>query len=193
MELAYKIQLDKVKEQNDTIAKAFSKEEGRLKKFVRSRVARAEDAEDIIQDVFYQFSSVMRFEPIEKAASWLFNAASNKVIDWYRKFKPQSLDALNEYKEFTGAQIEDILSDENEEPDSIYLRESLWPMLEEVLDELPENQREVFIMNVLDDKSFNEIAESTGEKVNTLISRKRYAVLYLRERLREFYEDFLNN
>src|SRR4030095_204380 len=144
MELAYKIQLDKVKEQNDEIARTFSQEKTRLKKYVSSRVAKSEDAEDILQDVFYQFSSAMRLEPIEKAASWLVNAGTNKIIDWYRKFKPQSLDALNGDND---AGFENILTDENEEPDNVYMRESAWQILEEALDELPENQREVFIMN----------------------------------------------
>lgn len=183
-------------EQNNNLAEVFKREQSRLLKFIRSRIGIEADAEDILQDVFYQFISSMRMEPIEKAASWLFHTAGNKIIDWYRKIKPASLDSLNESSaednDEPALRLEDKLNLQGDS-DKHFLRSVVWEMLEEALEELPDKQREVFLMNEIERKSFREISEITGEPVNTLISRKRYAVLFLRERFRELYDDLFDN
>jgi RNA polymerase sigma factor (sigma-70 family) len=194
MEQILTLPVENVNEQNAAINSVVNQEQGRLRRFIKSRVPSEADVEDILQDVLYQFVAVMRFEPIERAASWLFNTASNKIIDWYRKIKPYSLDKLNEQfideeGETTGVRLEDTLSINENNPDIMFFRAELWPMIEDALNELPEEQREVFIMHELEGKSFKEIAEETGEKINTLISQKRYAVLFLREILSNIYDD----
>lgn len=151
-----------------------------------------EDAEDILQDVFYQLvTSYSVTEPIEKLTAWLFTVARNKIIDWYRKQKPAALtsDADEEGAPFT---LEDILFDPTEDPDEVYARSVVWTELADALDELPEAQRSVFVMHELEGRSFKEIAKMTGEPINTLLSRKRYAVLFLREKLQELYDEFGN-
>jgi RNA polymerase sigma factor (sigma-70 family) len=183
---------------NKSIQQTVRKERTRLLSFIRSKVASDEDAEDILQDVFYQFVNTMQFGLIEKAAAWLFTAANNRIIDWYRKSKPITFNKLilqengkTNDEEDLPLRLEDMLFDPTEDPEELYLRSTVWPMLSEVLEELPEEQRDVFILHELEDLSFKEIAEITGIPVNTLISRKRYAVLFLRERLQELYNEFI--
>lgn len=145
-----------------------------------------------MQDVFYQLvASYSVTEPIEKLTSWLFTVARNKIIDWYRKRKPG---ILNREDEETGEplNLEDILFDPTQNPDEVYARSLVWTELAGALDELPEEQRDVFVMHELEGRSFKEIAEITGEGINTLLSRKRYAVLRLRESLQELYDEFQN-
>ncbi len=184
---------EKLEKQNSRLKEVIEKESPRLLGFIKRRVAVESDAEDILQDVFYQFTKTMREDPIEKAASWLFKAASNKIIDWYRKIKPVSLDKMNE-RTFddemnTSYKIEDSHFKDTQSQDVLYNRQEFWPMLEELLNNLPEKQREVFIMHELEGKSFREISEITGTGINTLLSRKRYAELYLREELQELYDE----
>ncbi len=184
---------EKLEKQNSRLKEVIEKESPRLLGFIKRRVAVESDAEDILQDVFYQFTKTMREDPIEKAASWLFKAASNKIIDWYRKIKPVSLDKMNE-RTFddemnTSYRIEDSNFKDTQSQDVLYNRQEFWPMLEELLNNLPEKQREVFIMHELEGKSFREISEITGTGINTLLSRKRYAELYLREELQELYDE----
>ena len=145
-----------------------------------------------MQDVFYQLvASYSVTEPIEKLTSWLFTVARNKIIDWYRKRRPG---ILNREDEETGEplNLEDILFDPTQNPDEVYARSLVWTELAGALDELPEEQRDVFVMHELEGRSFKEIAEITGEGINTLLSRKRYAVLRLRESLQELYDEFQN-
>ena len=166
---------------------AVKTERKRLFDFIRRRVRTEEDAEDILQDVFYQLlASYSVTEPIEKMTSWLFTVARNKIIDWYRKKKtvPPPSD------EDGPINLEDILYDKSQSPDEVFNRSLVWTELADALDDLPEKQREVFVMHELDGKSFKEIAEITGESINTLLSRKRYAVLQLRERLQQLYDEF---
>lgn len=168
---------------------AVRKERTRLLDFIRRRVRTEEDAEDILQDVFYQLmSSYSVTAPIEQLSAWLFAVARNKIVDWYRKRKHS---APNPIDEETGLplNLEDILFDPAQEPDEVYVNSLVWTELADALDELPEEQREVFVMHELEGKSFKQIAEITGESVNTLLSRKRYAVLYLRENLQELYNE----
>jgi RNA polymerase sigma factor (sigma-70 family) len=171
---------------------AFRSDRKRLFDFIRRRVRTRADAEDILADVFYQMvASYSVTEPIEKMTSWLFTVARNKIIDWYRKRKPESF----RQQEDEGAlplNLEDVLFDPDQNPDVLYERSRLWTELADALDDLPDDQRDVFVMHELDGKSFKEIAEITGEPVNTLLSRKRYAILSLRDALQELYDDFNN-
>ncbi len=168
----------------------FRTERKRLFDFIRRRVRTNEDAEDIMEDVFFQLlSSASVTEPIEKMTSWLFTVARNKVIDWYRKKRPESLPRDLDDPSLP-LNLEDILYDPTQNPDQVYARSLVWTELAEALDELPEEQKQVFVMHELEGKSFKEIAEITGEPQNTLLSRKRYAVLYLREQLQELYDEF---
>lgn len=169
---------------------AFRKERKRLFDFIRQRVRTEEDAEDILSDVFYQLiASAGVSEPIEKMTSWLFTVARNRIIDWYRKKRPEPFRPQFD-DESLPLNLEDILFDPTQDPDRVYERSLLWTELAEALDDLPKEQREVFVLHELQGKSFKEIADITGERQNTLLSRKRYAVLYLRERLKEMYDEF---
>jgi RNA polymerase sigma factor (sigma-70 family) len=168
----------------------FRTERKRLLDFIRSKVRNKTDAEDILEDVFYQLvSSYSVTEPIEKMTSWLFTVARNKIIDWYRKRKPASL-PHEEADPSLPLNLEDILYDSAQNPDQVYARSLVWTELADALDELPDEQKEVFVMHELEGISFKEIAEITGEPVNTLLSRKRYAILFLREQLQELYDEF---
>jgi RNA polymerase sigma factor (sigma-70 family) len=184
-------------DRNGAIDHAVREERRRLFDFILRRVRSREDAEDILQDVYYQLiSSYSVTEPIERLTSWLFAVARNKIIDWYRKRKPgNSLSKSiagsdGEFESSLPLNLEEILFDPGNTPDQAYARSTVWTELADALDDLPENQRQVFVMHELEGKSFKEIAELTGEGVNTLISRKRYAVLFLRERLQELYQEF---
>lgn len=188
-----KLLKEKLAKENSFLKEVIERESPRLLGFIKRRVAVESDAEDILQDVFYQFTRAMRDDPIEKTASWLFRAASNKIIDWYRKIKPVSLDRMNESvfddSENNSYRLEDSSFEDTQSADIQYHRQEFWPMLEELLNNLPEKQREVFIMHELEGKSFKEISEITGTGINTLLSRKRYAELYLREELKELYDE----
>ena len=165
----------------------------RLFGFIRPRVNNEADAEDILQDVWYQLTATVDTEPIEQVSSWLFKVARNKIIDRYRKKKPESLDdALTFEGEDGEVSFKEILLADNNNPESEHLRNMFWKELQDALEELPEEQRDVFIWNELEDVPFKEIAERTGVQVNTLISRKRYAVLHLRERLQTLYNEIIN-
>ena len=175
---------------------AFRSERKRLFDFIRRRVRTEADAEDILADVFYQMiASYSVTEPIEKMTSWLLTVVRNKIIDWYRKRKPESLRQRADESALPQnlpLNLEDILFDPGHNPDVLYARSLVWTELADALEDLPDEQRDVFVMHELEGKSFKEIAELTGEPVNTLLSRKRYAVLYLREALQELYDDFYN-
>ena len=175
---------------------AYRSERKRLFDFIRRRVRTEADAEDILADVFYQMiASYSVTEPIEKMTSWLLTVVRNKIIDWYRKRKPESLRQRADESALPQnlpLNLEDILFDPGQNPDVLYARSLVWTELADALEDLPDEQRDVFVMHELEGKSFKEIAELTGEPVNTLLSRKRYAVLYLREALQELYDDFYN-
>jgi len=180
------------KEAAATLDQTVRSERKRLLDFIRKRVRNQSDAEDILQDVFYQLTtSYSVTEPIEKMTAWLFTVARNKIIDWYRKRRPDSLPAAEDDPN-APLNLEEILFDPRQNPDRVYARSLVWTELSEALDELPEGQREVFVMHELEGRSFKEIAEITGEPLNTLLSRKRYAVLFLREQLQELYEETEN-
>ena len=175
-----------------TAEAVFRSDRKRLFDFIRRRVRTKADAEDILADVFYQMvASYSVTEPIERMTSWLFTVAQNKIIDWYRKRKPESF-RQQEDESALPLNLEDILFDPGQNPDVLYERAQLWTELADALEDLPEEQRDVFVMHELEGKSFKEIAEITGEPMNTLLSRKRYAIMYLREALQELYDDFNN-
>ena len=164
----------------------------RLFKFIRGRVRSNEDAEDILQDVWYQFSRAATTDPIEHLSGWLFRVARNRLTDNYRKQKPDLLDdyALeNEAGDYLFKEI--LLSDDNNDPELANFKELFWEALWDALEELPTNQKEVFIWNELEDQTFQEISDRTGINIKTLISRKGYAVQHLRKRLANLYEEFL--
>jgi RNA polymerase sigma factor (sigma-70 family) len=176
------------------IASVISRFGKRLLGFIRQRVGNEADAEDILQDVWYQLTTTVDTEPIEQISGWLFAVARNKITDRYRKRRPESLEALLQNgDEAGGPDLAGILLDTSQSPEATNLRAFFWKALEEALDELPGEQRAVFVWNELDDLSFKEIAALTGENVNTLISRKRYAVLYLRERLVTLYHEIVEH
>jgi RNA polymerase sigma factor (sigma-70 family) len=184
--------------QNQQIQETVRRERQRLLAFIRQRIPRQDDAEDILQDVFYEFTEMYRLmKPVEKIASWLFTVARNKITDRYRKKKPLLLEdvfSFNGSGEDEPYLIDDLLPAANiHTADVEMMRETIMDALTEALDELPAEQREVFIAHELEDKSFKEIAAETGVTINTLLSRKRYAVLFLRERLKSIYEDLVNN
>jgi len=167
-------------------------ERKRLLDFIRKRVRNQSDAEDILQDVFYQLvTNYSVTDPIEKLTAWLFTVARNKIIDWYRKRRPESLPSDPGDLD-SPLNLEEVLFDPKQNPDRVYARSLVWSELSEALDELPDEQRDVFVMHELEGRSFKEIAELTGEPINTLLSRKRYAVLFLREQLQELYNEMEN-
>ena len=176
---------------NAVLEQAARRERPKLLNFIRRRVKTDEDAEDILQDVFYRLvTSYSVTEPIEELTSWLFRAARNRIIDWYRKRKADPFSTLD-LEESLPVRLEEILFDPEVDPDTLFARSRVWTELSDALDELPDRQREVFVLHELEGKSFKEIAEITGEPVNTLLSRKRYAILPLRERLQDLYDEFL--
>jgi len=182
------------KAQLELIEDTVKKERRRLFNFIRQRVPDKEDAEDILQDVFYQFiSGYKQIESLEKITSWLFRVARNKITDRYRKKKPESFSsytsATNQKAEDGPIMLEEILPDLSNGPDEVYARTIIWEQIEEALDELPEEQKKVFVLHEFEEMSFKEISELTNQSVNTLLSRKRYAVLYLRKRLQDLYNE----
>lgn len=179
-------------EQDQRISETVKREQSRLRNFIRRRVADRRDAEDILQDVFYELVEANRLlMPIDHVTGWLFRVARNRIIDLFRKKRPESFSDVavaNEDGELL--RLEDLLPSPEDGPAALYARHVLLEELELAIDELPEEQREVFIAHELEGRSFKEIARDTGVSVNTLLSRKRYAVLRLRERLRSIHDEF---
>lgn len=172
------------------IVKEYGK---RLFGFIRQRVQTDADAEDVLQDVWYQFSRVADAEPIEQISGWLFRVARNRVTDLYRKQAPDALEDYAYADEEGELHFKDILLSAPDTPETEYLRQIFWEELFVALEELPEAQRNVFVWNELEDQTFQEIADRTGENIKTLISRKRYAVQHLRVRLDTLYQEFVNS
>ena len=179
-------------EQDQRISEVVRREQYRLGNFIRRRVPDPRDAEDILQDVFYELVEANRMlMPIEHVTGWLFRVARNRIVDLFRKKKPESFtDAAVEGEEGELLRLEELLPSADAGPDAVYARNLLLDELDDALDELPDEQREVFIAHELEGKSFKEIAAETGVGVNTLLSRKRYAMLHLRERLQTIYDEF---
>jgi len=179
-------------EQDQRISEVVKREGSRLRNFIRRRVPDPRDAEDVLQDVFYRLVEANRLlMPIDHVTGWLFRVARNRITDLFRKKTPELFsDTAVESEEGELLQIEDLLPSPDAGPEAVYLRNVLLDELELALDELPEDQREVFIAHELEGRSFKELAAETGVSVNTLLSRKRYAVLHLRERLQSIYDEF---
>ncbi len=172
----------------------FLKEKDKLLGFIRSRVSTVEEAEDILQDVFYQFiSGFQTIESLDRVTSWLYSVARNKIIDRYRRdaSRPKRTDfeLLSGKDDEVPLTLQEILPDLDNSPEATLLREAIWDEVTDALAELPADQREIFILNELEEKSFREIADETGVSINTLLSRKRYAIIALRKRLQNFYDD----
>ncbi|GGA59247.1 RNA polymerase subunit sigma-24 [Edaphobacter acidisoli] len=178
-----------ISEQDQLISEAVERDEPKLRSFIRRRVADTGEAEDILQDVFHELIEAYRMmKPIEHVTAWLFTVARNRITDMFRRKKPASLNAPAADEE--GGTLEDLLPSAEAGPEAEYARSLLLETLEEAMEELPEAQREVFVAHELMGKSFKEISEETGVGINTLLSRKRYAVLYLRQRLQSIYDDY---
>lgn len=179
-------------DQDQKISDAVEREGARLRSFIRRRVPDEGDAEDILQDVFYEMLVAYRLmKPVEQAGAWLFRVARNKIIDRFRKKKPESLETQSRQGEEESLNLEELLPSPERGPEAAYARTVLLEELEEALEELPEEQREVFLAHEMEGKSFKEIAADTGLSVNTLLSRKHYAVVHLRARLQRIYKEFI--
>lgn len=183
-------------EQDRRISTIVKTEGARLRNFIRRRVGDEADAEDILQEVFYEFVQTYRLmKPIEQAGAWLFRVARNRIIDRFRKRRHdpleetlQSAAPLNEEGERLA--LDDFLPSPDAGPEAIYLRTLLIDALEDAIGELPEEQRAVFIAHEIEGRNFKELAAETGTNINTLLARKRYAVRYLRSRLQSIYDEF---
>jgi len=180
-------------EQDQRISEAVAREGPRLRNFIRRRVEDRAEAEDILQDVFCELVEANRLlMPIDQITGWLFRVARNRIIDFFRKKRPQSFSSIaiaNEDDE--RLELEDLLASPDAGPEAVYVRNVVLDELERAIDELPEEQRAVFVAHELEGRSFKEIAAQTGVSLNTLLARKRYAVLRLRERLQDVYDEFM--
>src|ERR1700691_2783353 len=195
MDLALRKRWPTAAEQDQRISEVVKQEQSRLRDFIRRRVPDPRDAEDILQDVFYELVEANRLlMPIEHVTGWLFRVARNRIIDLFRKKRPESFsdaDVADEDGEVL--RIEDLLPSPDAGPEALYFRNLLLDELELAVEELPEEQREVFVAHEFEGRSFKQMAAETGVSVNTLLSRKRYAVLHLRERLQNIYDEFMKS
>ena len=182
-------------EQDQRISEVVSREQARLRNFIRRRVPDPRDAEEILQEVFYELVEANRLlMPIEHVTGWLFRVARNRITDLFRKKKPESFSGMAvEDEDGDLLRLEDILPSPDDGPDGLYLRNLLLDELELAINELPPEQREVFVAHEIEGISFKQMAAETGVNVNTLLARKRYAVRRLRERLQSIHEEFSNS
>jgi RNA polymerase sigma factor (sigma-70 family) len=184
--------LDSARDQQ--LAEAIAREQPRLRNFIRRRVVDPSDVEDILQDVFYELTlAYYLYKPVEHVGAWLYRVARNRIIDLFRrsKRKPQSLaDTLATSDDGDALQLEDLLPSPDAGPEALFARTLLLEEFADALDELPRNQRDVFVATELNGRSFKDLAAETGVTVNTLLSRKHSAVLHLRRRLQAIYDDF---
>jgi RNA polymerase sigma factor (sigma-70 family) len=177
-------------EQNRLISDAMERDKPKLRSFIRKHIADTNEAEDVLQDVFYELIETYRLmKPVEHVTAWLFRVARNRMVDLFRRKKPSSLNAPAS-ADADADTLEDLLPSDDAGPEAAYARSLLLDALEEALEELPEAQREVFVAHELMGRSFKDISAETGLSVNTLLSRKHYAVQHLRQSLQEIYKDF---
>jgi RNA polymerase sigma factor (sigma-70 family) len=180
-----------VTEQDHRISEVVQRERSRLLNFIRRHVPDPGDAEDILQDVFYRLVEANRLlMPIEHVTGWLFRVARNRITDVFRKKEPENFSELEVADDEESLPFEDLLPSPDDSPDAVFARNVLLNELRRALNELPKEQREVFVAHELEGRSFKEMAEQTGVSINTLLARKRYAVLHLRERLQRVYDEF---
>ena len=180
-------------EQDQRISEAIEREQSRLRNFIRRRVADQEEAEDVLQDVFYELIQAYRMmKPVEQVTAWLFQVARNRITDLFRRKKREALrtEPVASTEDGEALQWEEVLPSTESGPEAAYARRVLLEELDEALEELPAAQREVFIAHELLGYSFKEIAAQTGVSLNTLLSRKHYAISHLRERLKAIYDEF---
>ncbi|MDU1903436.1 MAG: RNA polymerase sigma factor [Dysgonomonas sp.] len=183
--------------EKQSISDIFRQYQLRLKNFISKRVPSREDSEDILQNVFYQLvkaDSLMK--PIDEMTAWLYTVTRNQIIDWNRKKREKEMPVLQyeDKDDLSFVQVtESLFNGLSDSPETEYLKSLVWEELDSALSELPDEQSNVFRLTELEGLSFKEISESTGVPVNTLISRKRYAVLHLRERLKDIYDDLISN
>ncbi len=180
-------------DQNRRISEILAREQARLRQFIRNRVPDGEDAEDIFQEVFYELIDAYRLmKPVEQVGAWLFRVARNRIIDLFRSRRPAVLgnDSMVAENEGEAQQWEELLPSPDAGPEAVYARSVLLEELEAALEDLPEEQREVFVAHEIEGRSFKELSTATGTSINTLLSRKRYAVLHLRSRLQAIYSEF---
>ena len=180
-------------ERDRQISDIVAEQRARLRNFIRRRVPDPSDAEDIVQEVFYELVEANRLlMPIEHVTGWLYRVARNRIIDLFRKKKPERFsDAAIENEDGEILQVEDLLPSPDAGPEAVYMRGVLLDELELAIEALPDEQREVFIAHEVDGRSFKELSAEMGISISTLLSRKRYAVLHLRERLRSIYDEFV--
>jgi RNA polymerase sigma factor (sigma-70 family) len=172
------------------VAQSVKKYGSKLLNFIRGKVKTLEDAEDILQDVWYQFSNLGNIDELESISGWLYYVAKNKITDLYRKKKTDSLEDMTYQSEEGGFSIMDVLMlDDSDNADLALFKEVFWKELMAALEELPENQRQTFMLNEIEDKTLQEIADLQGENIKTVISRKGYAVKHLRKRLNHLYQE----
>jgi len=186
--------INSMNEQDRKISEIVAEERSRLRNFIRRRVPDPSDVEDILQEVFYELVESNRLlMPIDHVTGWLFRVARNRITDLFRKKKPESFsDAAFEDEDGELLPIEDLLPSPDAGPEALYVRNVLLDELELALDELPDEQREVFVAHELEGRSFKELSAESGVNINTLLARKRYAVLHLRERLQSIYDEFMS-
>ena len=178
-------------EQDQRLSEVVKREQSRLRNFIRRRVPNPRDAEDVLQDVFYKLVEANRLlMPIDHVTGWLFQVARHRIVDLFRKKKPQSFSDAAVEEGDALLELEALLPSPDAGPEALYARNVLLDELALAVEELPKEQREVFMAHELEGRSFKELAAETGVSVNTLLSRKRYAVLYLRERLQDVYDEF---
>jgi RNA polymerase sigma factor (sigma-70 family) len=182
-------------DQDRQIAEVVASQQSRLASFIRKRVPNPADAEDLLQEVLYELVQAHRLlMPIETVTGWLFRVARNRITDLFRKKKPEAFsDSAFEDDQGELLQIEDLLPSPDDGPEALYFRQVLLDELNTAIAELPEDQRAIFVAHELDGRSFKELAAETGVNINTLLARKRYAVLHLRQRLQRIYNDFSKN
>jgi RNA polymerase sigma factor (sigma-70 family) len=179
-------------EQDRRISEAVAKQGARLRNFIRKRVPNEADVEDLLQEVFYELVEANRLlMPIEYVTGWLFQVARNRITDLFRKKKPETFsDAAVLDEEGELLRIEDLLPSPDAGPEAVYVRNEMLQELELALSELPEEQRQIFLAHEFEGRSFKELSEESGVSINTLLSRKRYAILHLRQRLRGIHDEF---
>ncbi len=179
-------------EQDRRISDVVKREQSRLRNFIRRRVPDPRDAEDILQDVFYELVEANRLlMPIEHVTGWLFRVARNRIVDLFRRKTPERFAGTVDDEDDEPPRFEDLLPSPDAGPDALLLRQALFDELALAIDELPEEQRRVFLAHEVEGRSFKEIAAETGVSINTLLARKRYAVLRLRARLQDIYDEVL--
>jgi len=184
---------ERLNEEDRRISEIVTEQRSRLRNFIRKRVADEADVEDLLQDVFYELVRANRLlMPIDYVTGWLYRVARNRITDWFRKKKPETFtDAAVADEDGDWLQIEDMLPSPEAGPDAAYVRHLLLDEMDAALAELPDEQRDVFVAHELEGRSFKELAAESGVSINTLLSRKRYAVLHLRERLQSIYREFI--